>query len=479
MLLWATEYIRFADKGINTLLSFLIVFLGISHLSAQNDFVIIDKMIIIGLKKTQRNVILKEIDFNSGDTIGLDQLAGRMSKNEKRLQSIGLFTVAKINVKNWNTDLAVCDIEIMVQENWYIYPYIIFELADRNFNVWRKEQNYSFKRVNYGVALDHINLTGRKDKLKLKLQRGYQHKYEITYDFPYIKKRWGLSTNILYSENREIAYKSFNNKPQFFKSPSENKLFFQHRASLSLLNRSSATLNQSLRLEYLSAKVDTIISSDLNKNYFGNGKSSLKYFMIDYFAKFDNTLYPLYPMAGYRLEFNARKEGLGGFNDVDNTWISISVERHTPIIHSLIFSNKIKIKVNLQNNPLPYFLNNAIGYRFDNITGYQLYVLDGKDFLLFNNVLRYRLIDKDIKINKFVPRQFSVMNTKVFFRFSLDFGYARDPVFGKENPYSNRIEYGYGPGIDLILFNNFTLSCEFGITRFNEKGFFLESGFNF
>lgn len=102
--------------------------------------------------------------------------------------------------------------------------------------------------------------------------------------------------------------------------------------------------------------------------------------MIDYFAKFDNTLYPLYPMAGYRLEFNARKEGLGGFNDVDNTWISISVERHTPIIHSLIFSNKIKIKVNLQNNPLPYFLNNAIGYRFDNITGYQLYVLDGKDF---------------------------------------------------------------------------------------------------
>lgn len=445
----------------------------------QDDFVIIDSINIVGLKITQRNVILKEIDFTSGDTIGLKDLAKRMSSNEKRLQSIGLFTVAKINVKNWNTDLSICDLEIKVQENWYIYPYIIFELADRNFNVWRKEQNYSFDRVNYGVALNHINLTGNKDKLKLKFQRGYTRKYEIAYDFPYLKKRWGLSANLLYAENREIAYKTFNNKPQFYQSPDEKKLFFQHRASISLLNRTSALLHQSLRFEFISAKIDTIISTQLNPSFFGNNTSSLQYFLVDYYLRFDNTVYPLYPMAGYRVEFNARKEGLGLLSDTDNAWLSFSTELHSPLLKWLILSNRLKFKINLQDNNLPYFLNNAIGYKSDNITGYQLYVLDGRNFILLNNALRFRLIDKDIIINKYMPKQFREMNTKLFLRLSFDYGYARDPVFGAENPYSNRGEYGYGPGLDVILYNNFTLSFEYGITRFNEKGFFIESGFNF
>ncbi len=478
-MLWLTAYKGNVHGKIRSFLLFFLLIGFTVMVHGQDDFVIIDSINIVGLKITQRNVILKEIDFTSGDTIGLKDLAKRMSSNEKRLQSIGLFTVAKINVKNWNTDLSICDLEIKVQENWYIYPYIIFELADRNFNVWRKEQNYSFDRVNYGVALNHINLTGNKDKLKLKFQRGYTRKYEIAYDFPYLKKRWGLSANLLYAENREIAYKTFNNKPQFYQSPDEKKLFFQHRASISLLNRTSALLHQSLRFEFISAKIDTIISTQLNPSFFGNNTSSLQYFLVDYYLRFDNTVYPLYPMAGYRVEFNARKEGLGLLSDTDNAWLSFSTELHSPLLKWLILSNRLKFKINLQDNNLPYFLNNAIGYKSDNITGYQLYVLDGRNFILLNNALRFRLIDKDIIINKYMPKQFREMNTKLFLRLSFDYGYARDPVFGAENPYSNRGEYGYGPGLDVILYNNFTLSFEYGITRFNEKGFFIESGFNF
>lgn len=478
-LLWWTEHKSYNYRKIRSVLIFLVVILFGLNLQSQDDYVIVDSIHIVGLKKTQRNVIIKEIDFVPGDTIGLRELAKRMSSNEKRIQSIGLFTVAKINVKNWNTDLSTCDIEIKVQENWYIYPYIIFELADRNFNVWRKEQNYSFDRVNYGLALNHINLTGNKDKLKLKFQRGYTRKYEIAYDFPYLKKRWGVSANVLYAENREIAYKSFNNKPQFYRSPDEKKLFFQHRASISLLNKTSAKLQQSLRLEFVSARTDTIVGLQLNKDFFGNSASSMRYFLLDYYFRFDNTVYPLYPVDGFRLEFNARKEGLGFLSDTDNAWLSVSAERHTPLKKWLIFSNRLKIKVNLQDNPLPYYLNTAIGYKSDNITGYQLYVLDGRNFILFNNALRFRLVDKDIMINKYMPKQFREMNTKLFLRLSFDYGYARDPVFGAENPYSNRGEYGYGPGLDVILYNNFTLSFEYGITRFNEKGFFIESGFNF
>ena len=274
---------------------------------AQLDYVIIDSIRILGNHKTNENVIFKEIDLHSGDTIGLDQLAKRLSINERRLQSIGLFTHANINVKNWNTDLATINIEIKVQENWFIYPYIIFELADRNFNVWRKEQHYSLERVNYGLALSHLNFTGNKDKLKLTFQRGFTRKYEMSYDFPYIKNKWGLSANILYSENRELAYRTYGNKLLFYKSDNEKKLFNQHRASISFQHRDSPQTFQNIRLEFISAKVDTIISNQLNPNYFTNGHNTLKYFLINYEYKFDNTQYPLYPIGGYRVEIAAKK----------------------------------------------------------------------------------------------------------------------------------------------------------------------------
>src|SRR5690606_4078534 len=145
-------------------------------------------------------------------------LSERMLTNERRLKSIGLFNDVNVNIKNWNMDYSHCDIEISVIENWFIYPYLIFELADRNFNVWRKEFNYSLRRVNYGIAGNHINLSGNKDKLKLKIQGGYIRKLEIFYEYPYLWKNWGLTGNVLYAENREIPYISKENKPVFFKS---------------------------------------------------------------------------------------------------------------------------------------------------------------------------------------------------------------------------------------------------------------------
>lgn len=445
----------------------------------QTEFVIIKDILVTGLQKTSKNVVMKEIDFIAGDTIHLDQLSYRLALNEKRLQSIGLFTLADVNVKNWNTDENVCDLEILLQENWYIYPFIIFELADRNFDVWRKEHNYSFDRVNYGLSLQHINFTGNKDKLNIKFQRGYTRKYEISYNFPYLIGRWGLSANVFYSENREIAYRSLNNKPVFYKSIDDQKLFFQHRASIGFSNRSNALINQSLKIEFITASIDDIVVNELNPNYFGNRRTTIKFFNIDYFLRFDKTLYPLYPLGGYRVELNVRKDGLGFLSDVNNTSVSLSVERHTPLKTWLIASNRLKVKYHLQSAALPYYLNTAIGYGGNKITGYQLYVLDGRRFYLSNNAIKCKLLDKNYHTFGWMPRQFKVMNAKLFLRFNFDFGYAYDPDHQEGNPLSNTWQYGYGPGLDAIIFNNMTLSMIYGITAFGEKGFFIESSLNF
>jgi outer membrane protein assembly factor BamA len=457
----------------------LLLFLVItSPLLGQVDYVIIDSIIIVGNHKTKKNVIMQEIDLHSGDTLSLENIADRLLINEKRISSIGLFNLSTINIKNWNTELSTCNIEIKVQENWYIYPYVIFELADRNFNVWGKEFNYSFKRVNYGLALDHINLTGNKDKLKLKYQTGYIKKIELAYIYPYLWGNTGLFGNVLYSENREISYRTIGNKPAFYSRADNDKIVFQHRAHIGISHRSNPQLNQTIKLEYVNLKIDSSVSNK-NADFFGENRTRLQYFLLDYELKYDNTVYPLYPQKGYRLELKVRKEGLGIFNDLNNLNFSIALEQYTSIFKNVILANRLKFKINVLPDVIPYYLNNGIGYGNDYITGYQLYVLDGRNFMLAQNSIRWKIMDHNFNLPKFMPKQFKVMNAQVYFRFNIDGGFSNDPLSGTENPLSNQIQLGYGPSLDFIMFNNVSFSVNYGFTQRGDRGIFFDGGFNF
>ena len=467
------------DKVISILsLVFLIVFGFQATIYAQTDYVVIENIVVINNIKTKEYVIRHELDFKPGDTISIEDLSSRLLTNERRLRSIGLFNHATINIKDWNTELNTCVVEVMVIENWFIYPFFIFELADRNFNVWRKEFNYSLRRVNYGISGNHINLTGNKDKLKVKIQGGFIKKLEIFYDYPYVWGNWGMIGNMLYAENGEVSYKSLDNKPVFFKNDDQSKVQYLYKASIGFSQRINSQTSQILRLEYNGYSIDPEIAI-LNQNYLGDGLNKLDYFYLDYVFRYDHTVYPLYPLKGYRFEFNVRKEGLGIFKEVDNTWISLNLEQHFRLSTDLIFSSRIKFKTNLQSNPIPYILSNAIGYKNDFITGYQLYVMDGKHFMLTKHALRYRIFEKDYHINALVPRQFKLFNVQLFGRLNLDAGYSFDPDNKLTNSYSNKIQLGYGPGLDLILYNNFIASLELGITRQGEAGMFFSAGFNF
>ena len=459
----------------------LIAYLLMMHtanLSAQSSYVIIEKIEVNGLNKTQPIVVWQEVDIRMGDTIRLDNLASRMSMNEQRLESISIFSDADINIKNWNTETNRCHLDVTVKENWFFYPYLIFELADRNFDVWRKEMNFALDRVNYGVALNHINLTGKKDKVKLRYQQGYTRKYEVYYEYPYLKNRLGMSTNFLYADNRELAYQSMGNKLLFYRATDERKLFRQYRATLSFHHRTSPLLFQSLKFEYNHSAADTAITSRLNTGYFGLGSTTLRFLMAEYNITYDKTVFPLYPLGGFRLDGTFRKEGLPG-HQVNNALIIAAAEWHVPLGKNLFLSHRIKGRFQLLPNPLPYFLNAAIGYKEDFMMGYQLFVLDGRDFILQKNSLKWRCLDKNMTLVSYMPEKLRTMNVKLFLRTSFDLAYTSDPDHGEGNPYSNRLEYGYGPGLDIILYNNFVFSAEFGITRFGESGFFYRAGFVF
>lgn len=449
------------------------------NLSGQSDVVIIQKIHLIGNIKTNPEVLLRELDFAERDSLLLNKLAIIFDENEKRLLSTGLFTTVDINIRFYHDNTRDADVLISVKEGWYLYPYPIFELADRNFNVWAKDFNYSLQRLNYGVAMTHINVTGHKDILKIKAQFGFTGKYELFYDFPYLKNGWGASINLLYAYNKEISYKTLNNRPVFFKAPDERNLLNQTRIYMAVQNRKNAFTFHTFKIQYFQGNTDPFIPETLNKDYFLNGSTELTFFRFEYDFVVNRLLYPLYPESGYLWRINFKKDGFGESKQMNITQLSGEFENHWTMNADFIFSTRLHAKANLQRNKVPYFFNQALGYENNEVTGYQLYVIDGTDYCYLKNSLKFRIFKKNFHFDKWVPQKFIPFSTQVFLRFNVDGGFVHEPFFYQENHLANSFLLGYGPGLDMVFFHNMVLSCDFSLNKQGEAGFFFSGGFQF
>ncbi|MFT6335228.1 MAG: outer membrane protein assembly factor BamA [Halioglobus sp.] len=461
---------------------FLFYFLTLLvNASAQSvDYFVVSDIVIKGNKRTKPNVIFNELDFAIGDTIYTSELPIRKKENEKRLLGTALFTGAILNISKWNIEDGTTNIVIALQENWYIYPSLIFELADRNFNVWWTDQNRDFSRVNYGLSIDHINVTGRKDKLKLKVQQGYTRKYELKYNYPYISQTWGAFGEIFFANQKEIGYTTNDNKTVFEKRDDERILLRRFRTGLGANYRPDVYQFHDFKLEYHQNSIDDVIAEDVAPDYFLNGETSQRYFALKYDFSYDKRIFNLYPEGGFMFFGNITKEGLGIFDDFNNLSVAVGVEKYFQLGERWIWGGRIKAKTNLIRNTVAFANNTGLGYGNDLVRGYELYVVDGTDWALAKTSLRYRLYKKNMNWGKYMLlQQFKQMNLRIFLRANLDFGFVNEPTYKDSNTLNNRFLVGYGPAVDMLLYHTFIMSFEYSFNHLGEGGLFLSSSFNF
>jgi len=465
------------SKNTFTLL-FLFLFFTVS--SQVTDYFIINDVILVGNNKTKKLVIFNELDLLPGDTVYVAQFAQRKLENEKRLLSTALFTAVEINIKNWNVEKGSGDILIEMQENWYLYPSLIFELADRNFNVWWSEMNRDFSRVNYGLGIDHINLTGRKDKLRLKIQHGYTRKYEVKYDYPYLSRTWGAFGEIFFANQREIGYKTVDNKTLFRQLEDERIMLRRFRTAFALKHRPDIFNFHDFKLEYHQNSIDEFVAQELNPDYFLNGATDFQYFAFKYHFMHDQRVFNLYPEGGFLLFLDFVKEGLGIFDDFNNLYIAAGFEKYFKYGDRWLWGGRIKGKANLIRNQVAFANNTGLGYGNNLIRGYELYVLDGTDYFLTKTSLRFKLYENNKKWGKymFLP-QFKRMNYRFFLRANLDIGYVNEPTYFETNDLNNRFLIGYGPAFDMLLYHTYIFSLEYSFNHLGEGGLFIQSSFNF
>ncbi len=442
--------------------------------------VIVKSIEIYGLKRTKEEIVHRELTFTTGDSLIQADLGETLERNRNNLLNLGLFNEVEINIAEWNTDEDEVEIIIEIRESWYIYAVPILEIADRNFNVWWTTWNHSLDRLNLGARLDFLNFTGRNDKLKAKWQIGYTPKQEIEYRFPYFNKRQslGLTTGLLHSINKEINYESLDNKELFIKVD-ERKLQDRWRGQVKLQYRPTIYLRQELTLTYEQLRIDSAIL-DFNPNFFRNSNTQHKSLGAKYSYEYDDRDLKIYPSKGIKALFEAEKIGWGKSDDENTLTSAISMEWNHSIGTRWLQRLSGIGHYSLSRGRPSYIHYRAFGYGQKFVRGYELYVIDGLDFLIGKYQLSYKLLNTQIQWGKMVPvDQFRKMPLEVYLSLHLEAGRVNDPFTGNENPLANDWLFGQGFGLNILLYHNFLFQLNMNRNHLGEWGFFIHNNTSF
>ena len=461
-------------------LLWIFFFLFPLFLQAQIDYVVVEQVLFSGNKKTKEATIRREMNFTEGDSIALESLTNRLEENRVLILNTTLFTLVKLNVGEWKDDNRIT-ITVDLQEQWYIFPFPIFELADRNFNVWWSEQGRDLNRVNLGLRLTHYNFSGRRDKLKLTTQFGYTQKYELDYALPYFNKKQtlGFNTNIFYATNKETNLITAGNKFLFFGN--EEVQLRNVRLKFGLTYRPKFFVYHHFSVEYHDNRSSDSLAL-LNPDYFLNQATEQRFFAFRYSFTIDRRDLRDYPKKGMYLLSTLSKDGLGIYNGFDALILNTTFAKYFSFGANKKWSTELIWKglFYFYRKQQPYYNNRSFGFKPDYLRGYELYVIDGMDFSYIKTSLRRQIVDKNVNWGKVVPiKQMRYMPLQVYLTINNDTGYTYDPYYQTDNPLSNRWLWGGGIGLDIVAYVDKVLQIEYSFNHLLENGLFLHYKFTF
>ncbi|WP_186756291.1 BamA/TamA family outer membrane protein [Echinicola salinicaeni] len=435
--------------------------------------VTINNIFIIGNEKTRKNIILREMHVSKGETYDWEDFVGILSSDQKKIYNLQLFTSVEI------TPLFVGDEEvellISVKERWYIIPSIIFELADRNFSEWWINQNRDFSRVIYGLKLNHNNVGGRNEKLRIMGKLGFTQAFDLTYSIPYIDREQlhGLAARFTYNTNKTIAIRSSQNKQVFYSNEDEEILRKRMNAILQYTYRGSFYNFHYLTLGFNNTRVHEEVL-EKNPNYFLNDDTRQKFFYASYSFRHDKRDNIAYATDGELLSIELSRYGLFSSDDVNETEISLTASRYFRFDDKMHFVTGISASSFLGTRQ-PYTLVRGIGYDPNFIRGYEINVIEGQQLLIHKNSFRYKLFDIEFDTSKLIPiEEFSTFPVKAYISANFDHGYVNDRNRLPENSaLTNKYLFGYGLGIDLITFYDQVFRFEYSINNQGVGSFFI------
>jgi len=424
-----------------------------------------------GNLKTQNDIILRELSFEENKNYTQEDLSQRMEESKENLVNLKLFNFVEIYKVEENNRV---QITVDVIEKWYIWPYPLFEISERNFNTWWQEfsaNNYSdFSRLNYGIFFNWENFRGRNELLKLKIRKGFKEHYLLAYEVPYFNKNKtiGFNTNLQFFRRKKTHFSIEENKLNYLESDTFNSIDYD--LNTEIIYRKNLHQKHKLKFTYLHSTITDSIAT-LNPNYLGNNLSNTSIYTLRYIFEYENRDYSAYPLHGFALNFGAKKY-LSATTNIKHFEFATKVEKYIEPYTRFYIGSSFKAKYSTEGNQ-PYFIQKALGYK-NYVRGYEYYVVDGQSYWLSKTAIKYALIEKtNFDIPYVKMKQFNKSHYSLYLGVFSDLGYVRDSQNQEENSHNNSLLWGKGVALDYVTYYDKLLRIEYSVNRIGEKGVFL------
>lgn len=435
------------------------------------EYVIVNHIIIEGNVKTKEAMILRELDITTGDTLHTASTEMALIRNKNKIFNTNLFVTVDLNVLKVDKNTAY--LLIKVTERWYIFPMLIFELADRNFNEWWVERGRSFKRVNYGFKIAHKNFRGWGEQLRATAQFGFTKRFEIGYSIPYLDKaqKTGIGFDVSYSQNKSVAYETQAHKLDYLDS--ESVLRNRFSAGIRLTRRNKYYCFHTLEARYQDSRIADTLAL-LNPNYFLKGRTRQQYVRLAYTLTLDRRDIAAYPLRGHYFTTTVAQSGITPKEDLRLTTLLADVALYRPISQKYFWTASLRGKVSSPEQQ-PFYNIRGFGYGQDFVRGYEYYVVDGQNYGLAKLTFKRELFNIQTNIAEYMPfRQFQTIPMALYLKVYGDAGYVQNKTYNAEDNFlANTMLYGYGVGLDFVTFYNTVFRIDFSMNRQKQAGFFF------
>ena len=446
-----------------------IIFFSIFLTQLAQAQITVSNIILIGNTKTQNEIITRELSFKINERY--TDLDKRIRESKENLVNLKLFNFITIN-KIENKDSIEIIIEVI--EKWYIWPFPVLEISERNFNTWWKEftaSNYSdFSRLNYGISFNWKNFRGRNELLKIKIRKGFKEHYLLAYEIPYVNKNKtiGINTNLQLFRRKKTHFSTEENKLNYLESDTFNSIDYD--LNTEIIYRKSLRQKHKLKITYLHSNIDDSISK-INTNYLGNSLSKTSIFSLKYLFEHENRDYSAYPLHGFAFNF-AVKKYFSAKNNAKHFELTSKLEKYIEPFKRFYVGSSFKSKYSSDGNQ-PYFIQKALGY-VDYVRGYEYYVVDGQSYWLSKTAIKYELIEKTtFNIPHMKMKQFKKSHYSIYVGVFSDLGYVINNQNNESNTINNSLLFGKGIALDYVTYYDKLLRIEYSINALGEKGVFL------
>lgn len=382
---------------------------------------------IIGNDKTKSFVLLRELKQQPGEPLSLEMCEA----DRKRILSLRLFNRVIMTAHPAEDSVII---QIIVTEQWYIIPFPILHLVDRD---WGK--------VSYGLGVQHQNFRGRAETLSAVVKFGFNPAYSLTYGNPWIdrNKSWHFAFDVAYNKIRSKHFEALNEKvdeKQFHTHVSLGKRFGFHTFLTSEFGYRQVILSPPVPHETLSP----------------NGRD--RFLQAALYLTWDHRDFKDYPMSGWLYRFSIRKNGLFS-SVVDYSRAATDLRLYLPV---RIGTLALRSAWSLSQGTVPVYNHTYLGYS-ERIRGHFFETYEGENRTVASVAFRRFLIEE---------QYFNMSNESELsdLRFGLGFGLFVDTglVWFQGDPLRARdLVSGYGGGLHFLLPYNSILRLE---CAFNESG---------